>query len=98
MTGQPPDPRLDRYRPVSRALRITLWSVFGLAVAAVILPAPFSSPLAVSMAVLLVGAPLARVGWLAGRWFRRGDTRFALVGCGVLAVTATGLVLALLGV
>jgi hypothetical protein len=43
---------------------------------------------------LLVAAPLVRVGWLAIRWFRRGDTRFGLAACGVLAIIAAGVLLA----
>jgi apolipoprotein N-acyltransferase len=95
---QPIDPRLDRYRPLTRALH---WALIGCAVLAglaLVLPAPVGGWVGVALVVLLVATPLARVVWFIVRWFRRGDPRFALVGCGVLLVTATGVVLAALGV
>jgi hypothetical protein len=36
--------------------------------------------------------------WFVVRWFRRGDVRYAMVGCGVLTVIAVGVLLALVGV
>jgi hypothetical protein len=36
--------------------------------------------------VVLIGAPLVRVGWLVARWFRLGDVRYGLVALAVLAV------------
>ncbi len=95
---QPIDPRLDRYRPLTRALELALAACAALAVLAAALPDPVGKWLGVTMVVLLVTAPLARVGWFVARWFRRGDTRFALVGVGVLVVIAAGVVLAALGV
>lgn len=99
MTGHdtPFDPRLDRYRPLSRALRVGLVLTAVLAVAAVLLPGRASDVLGAGVVVVLVGAPLARVLWFVVRWFRRGDRRYALVGCGVLAIIATGVLLALAG-
>ncbi len=94
----PVDPRLDRYRPLSRALRVALVVCGVLAAAAVVLPAPLGTWAGGAAVALLVGTPLARVVWFVQRWFRRGDPRFALVGCGVLAVIAAGVVLAALGV
>lgn len=95
---QPVDPRLDRYRPLTRALQ---WALVGCAVLAglaLVLPDPVGRWVGVALVVLLVATPVARVVWFIARWFRRGDVRFALVGCGVLLVTATGVVLAALGV
>ena len=94
----PFDPRLDRYRPLSRALRASLLLTAALAVAAVVLPEPASVVLGAAVVVVLVAAPLARVLWFVTRWFRRGDVRYALVGCGVLGIIATGVLLALAGV
>lgn len=94
----PLDPRLDRYRPLTRALRVALVACGVLAAAAVVLPAPVGTWAGVAAVALLVGTPVARVIWFVQRWFRRGDVRYALVGCGVLAVIAAGVVLAALGV
>jgi hypothetical protein len=98
VSGQPVDPRLDRYRPLTRALEWALACCAVLSVLAAVLPDPTGRWFGLAVVVLLVAAPLARVGWFIARWFRRGDTKFALVGCGVLAVTATGVLLAALGV
>lgn len=95
---QPVDPRLDRYRPLTRALEWALACCALLAVLATVVPDPYGRWLGIAVVVLLVTAPLARVIWFVVRWFRRGDTRFALVGCGVLVVIATGVLLAALGV
>ena len=92
----PPDPRLDRYQPLVRALHVVLVAVGVLAVVASFAPERFAEPLAVVLLGLLVTAPLARVIWLVRRWFTRGDVRFALVGLGVLAVIAAGTGLAAL--
>jgi hypothetical protein len=98
-TGEQPfDPRLDRFRPLSRALQRSLVVCAALALLAVVLPDPASTWAGVATVALLVGAPLARVLWFVARWFRRGDTRFALVGCGVLVVIVAGVGLAMLGV
>jgi type VI protein secretion system component VasK len=95
---QPFDPRLDRYRPLTWALQRALVLCAVLAVLAVVVPAPAGGWFGIGVVVLLVGVPLARVVWFVQRWFRRGDVRYALVGCGVLVVIAVGLLLALLGV
>ncbi|HNA37636.1 MAG TPA: hypothetical protein PLZ72_14910, partial [Microthrixaceae bacterium] len=52
-----------------------------------------SSAATAAVAVVLI-APLARVVWLAARWFRRGDPRYGAVALGVLAVVAGAAVLA----
>ncbi len=96
--GFPVDPRLDRYLPVTRALRVVAVVVAVLASAAVLLADPVGAWFGVALVTVLIGAPLVRVLWFIVRWFRRGDPRFALVGVGVLAVIAVGTVLALLGV
>ncbi|CAN5214346.1 hypothetical protein BH23ACT9_BH23ACT9_11740 [soil metagenome] len=38
----------------------------------------------------VVGAPLARVGWLGIRWTVRGDARYAVVAFGLLLVVVAG--------
>ncbi|MDZ7675784.1 MAG: hypothetical protein U5K30_12055 [Acidimicrobiales bacterium] len=54
--------------------------------------------LGTAVVVAVVAAPLLRVGWLTFRWRQERDTRFVLVGCGVLGVVVVGVVLAALGV
>lgn len=95
---QPFDPRLDRYRPLTWALQRALVLCAALAVLAVVVPDPAGGWFGIGVVVVLVGVPLARVLWFVVRWFRRGDVRYALVGCGVLVVIGVGLLLALLGV
>jgi hypothetical protein len=51
-------------------------------------------PLGAAMVVFLAAIPLLRVAWLVGRWFRRGDPRFALLGLLVISVPVIGLLLA----
>ena len=47
-----------------------------------------------AMVLLLAAIPLLRVAWLVGRWFRRGDPRFALLGMLVISVPVLGFLLA----
>jgi len=93
-----PDPRLERYRPLTKSLRAVLVMCSALAVAALVLPDPASRWMGLAMFAVLVGAPIARVLWLVRRWIRRGDRRFAAVGLGVLVVIGAGVLLAALGV
>jgi hypothetical protein len=95
--GQPFDPRLDRYRPLTRALDVAHIGCVSMAVLAVLLPDPIGRWLGVAAVGLLVVVPMMRVLWLVNRWMRRGDRRYALVGVGVLAVTCVGVALAALG-
>lgn len=46
----------------------------------------------------VIAAPLLRVCWLILRWIQEHDRRFAVLGAAVIAVVATGAVLAALGV
>ena len=48
--------------------------------------------------VAVIAAPLARVCWLLLRWTQESDRRFVALGVAVIAVIATGAVLAALGV
>ena len=45
--------------------------------------------------VLLIAAPVVRVGWLVVDWTRERDTRFALLGSALLLVLATSGAIAL---
>jgi len=76
------------------ALRATTGVVAAAALAALLLGAGPGDGVAWVAIGLLVAAPLGRVGWLAIRWFRRGDRRFGLAACGVLVIVAAGVLLA----
>ena len=45
---------------------------------------------------LVIAAPLVRVSWLAYRWWRWGDRRFASVAASLLLVVGTGTAIAVL--
>jgi hypothetical protein len=45
------------------------------------------------MVVVLVVAPIIRIGWLLVRWVRRGDWRFAGAAAALLAVMGAALAL-----
>ncbi|MCP4436214.1 MAG: hypothetical protein GY812_12075 [Actinomycetia bacterium] len=89
----PPDPREERYRPLVRLLMAGIIGVGLLGVVALLLGEDRGEGVAVVMVVLLVGLPLVRVAWFVGRWFRRGDTRYAMVGVAVLCVPLVGYLL-----
>lgn len=92
----PPDPRRDRFVPLSVAmLRLLVLIALG-AAAALLAPGPWGTAAGWSMVGVLIAAPLLRVLWLVHRWVRRGDPRYAAVGVGVLAVVAVGTALAAL--
>lgn len=90
----PPDPREERFRPLSELLAAGVTLMALLAAMALLLGGAAARGAAVGMLALLVAMPLARVLWLVVRWFRRGDTRFALLGVMVLAVPLAGFLLA----
>jgi len=89
----PPDPREERYRPLVRLLMAGIIGVGLLGVVALLLGEDRGEGVAVVMVVLLVGLPLVRVAWFVGRWLRRGDTRYAMVGVAVLCVPLVGYLL-----
>jgi hypothetical protein len=90
----PRDPKAGRFDGTVTALRLTTGLVAGAAIVALLLGSGPGDLVARVAITLLVAAPLVRVGWLAVRWFRRGDRRFGLAACGVLAIVAAGVVLA----
>ena len=83
-----------RYERMIRALRLLSWVAFGAAVAGVFLPDPVGTAASAIAVVVVAAAPLMRVAWLAIRWFRRGDRRYAAVAAGLLLIVGTGSVLA----
>lgn len=54
--------------------------------------------LAVAAIAAIVAAPLLRICWLMLRWTQEHDHRFVIAGALMLAVVATGGILAALGV
>lgn len=95
-SGPAPDPRVDRFRALAGLLREALVAVAVLAAGGLLLPGELGRWSATAAVVLLVVVPLARVAWFARRWWVRGDRRYAGVALGVLAVVATGALLAVL--
>jgi hypothetical protein len=99
MTHPPLDPKEGRFDRAADLLRSAAIVVVALCLASLAVhaaqpDAAVSEQLAWAAVAVLLVVPLIRVAWLAIRWFRRGDLRFALVALGVLAVVATGALLA----
>jgi hypothetical protein len=92
----PFDPRAGRFRSLSRGMNVAMVTAAMAAVIGVVAPDPLGFAAGVTMVAVLVAAPLVRVGWFVLRWFRRGDPRFAVVGLGVIVISAAGAGLALL--
>lgn len=91
------DPRAGRFRPLVRSSRIAVGVALALALAGTAVPGTTGDRFDTAAVAVVMIAPLLRVGWLAQRWFRRGDTRFGLVALGVLAVVGFAVALAALG-
>ena len=84
-----------RYERMIQVLRLLTGLAFVAAVAGVALPGPAGEVASGAAVAVVVGAPLLRVAWLAVRWYRRGDRRYASVAAALLLVVGTGSVLAL---
>jgi hypothetical protein len=84
-----------RYERMIRVLRLLTGLAFVAALAGLLLPHPAGTAAAGVAVGVVVGSPLLRVGWLAVRWYRRGDRRYAAVAVALLAVVGTGSVIAL---
>lgn len=93
--GNGTEPR-PRYRKIRRGMQITSGLALAAALGGVILPGRARTAASVLAVALVISAPLARVLWLAVRWWRWGDRRYAAVAASVLFLVATGAVLALL--
>jgi hypothetical protein len=81
----PFDPRADRQRALVAFLRLAGVITFALACVG-LLPGDLGRLARGGVVAVLVGAPLVRVGWLATRWARKGDARYAAVSLAVIAV------------
>jgi len=90
----PVDPKAGRFDRVVTVLRVATLLVLVLAAVALVVGGEVGRSAAWVALAVLCAVPLLRVAWLAVRWFRRGDPRYGLVACGVLAVVAVGLTLA----
>ena len=89
----PFDPRADRQRRLARFLRIAVALTFAVAVAALVLPGRAGTALGVAMVTMLVAVPLIRLAWLARRWLRKGDRRFAVVSVVLAVIISAGALL-----
>jgi hypothetical protein len=90
----PPDPRLGRQRALATYLRVALGVAMVFGLLAALLPDTWDErPAGVAMVVVLVVAPIIRIGWLLVRWVRRGDWRFAGAAAALLAVMGAALAL-----
>ncbi|HEV7686640.1 MAG TPA: hypothetical protein VGQ80_08725 [Acidimicrobiia bacterium] len=86
---------LVRYERMIRVLRLLTRLAFVAALAGLLLPDPAGKAAAGMAVAIVVGSPLLRVAWLAVRWYRRGDRRYAAVAVALLIVVGTGSVIAL---
>lgn len=90
MNGPPPDPRAGRFDRVVTGLTAALVVGGALAAVGALATGPVGRAARTALVVVLVAVPVLRVVWFTGRWFRRGDPRFGLVGLGVLLVMVAG--------
>ena len=85
-----------RYARMTAMLGFLIRVAMASALAGVLLPQPVGKAASAAAVTVVVAAPLLRVGWLAIRWYIRGDRRYAAVAGGLLLVVGTGSVVALL--
>lgn len=97
MAGPGAHPLVGRQRWLVRALRVGAFIAAALALGGLVVPGEAGEALAVGFLAVLIAGPILRVAWLAVRWVRRGDVRFALVSATLLLVVGAAVVLALRG-
>ena len=85
-----------RYERMMWALRVTARVTFVVAAAGTVLPGATGRKASAVAVGLVIAAPLVRVSWLAYRWWRWGDRRFASVAASLLLVVGAGTAIALL--
>jgi hypothetical protein len=90
----PPNPRAGRQRYLLGFLRTALAVTAVCAVGAIPATGETAETLARVMVGLLIAVPVLRVGWLLVRWMRTHDWRFAAAAVTLLAVMATGSLIA----
>lgn len=86
--------RAGRQRRLALFLRAAAGLTLVLAVLGATLPDRGRDKAGAAMVAVLVAAPAIRSAWLARRWLRKGDRRYAATAILVLAIVATGAVLA----
>lgn len=93
--GSPiPDPRSGRFQPLVVMSRAAVVAALVLAGVGTVFGGTVGRAAATAAIAVVLVAPIARVVWLAARWFRRGDPRYGAVALGVVAVVAGAAVLA----
>jgi hypothetical protein len=89
----PVDPRSGRFDAIVKLLQVAMVLTGVCAAIGAFITGPVADAAQLATVGVLLIAPLSRVTWLIGRWFHRGDPKYALVGTGVLAVMLLGTVL-----
>ena len=80
---------------LGRILQIALFITFAFALGGAFIPGSIGQASGTACIVILITAPVVRVGWLVVDWVRQGDKRFALLGSVLLLVLATSGAIAL---
>jgi hypothetical protein len=96
-TAPPPMPERLPTTAAVRALRPLLRTATALALLTAVValvPGSVGDTAGALMVVVLVGTPLARVAWLAARWWRTHDRRFSLAAAALLVLVAGGAAIA----
>lgn len=79
-----------RGRRLIRPLQIASVGAFGLGLAGALLPRDTGRVAGLLLLALLVATPAARVLFLAQRWWRLGDRRYASVALALVGTIAAG--------
>ena len=90
----PFDPRAGRQRSLTAFLRLGSIAVLTTALVGTTVPGDVGRGAAVLMSGLLIAIPVVRAVWLALRWWHKGDRRFAVLALTLVALVATGALLA----
>lgn len=80
---------MNDLKSLARILQIALFVTFALALGGAFIPGSIGDVSGTACIVILITAPVVRVGWLVVDWVRQGDRRFALLGSALLLVLAT---------
>ena len=83
-----------RYARMTAMLGFLTKVAFVAALAGVVLPHPVGTAASAVAVGVVVATPLLRVGWLAVRWYIKGDRRYAAVAASLLLLVGAGSVIA----
>ncbi len=75
---------------LSKILMIALVVTFACALGGAFLPGTIGVWSGTACIIILIAVPVLRVTWLVVDWTRIRDVKFALLGCALLVVLATG--------